>query len=1123
MKTFLFFLLLAGVLHAQDFTVDSPYSAKKRRIKFSPHNHTQLNKKDTHSNRPPAQRLTELRDMGGFHAVAITDHNRITIPENTPPNLPQWGVKDLLFVPGNESSSLCNYKWHLFGEMNLTGVSTEHTDPHKIRTFKHNRWGGKFSLEQMIADLVKDGVFVILCHPNANVHTRGWKGSGYTYDEIDRIIGNAEKGYKPFAVLPHGLEVGNQNYDLYARGNFRNAEAKWDYILSKGIRFWGTASDDSHNEPRLTGWCSVYLDNINLKELMTNLRQGNFYATQGPEFKKIDCNNTRFLVETYKPCRIEFIGANGQILKVQYNVTKSSYAFSGYEQYVRCRISRSCPEGRQCYNGYPDMRSAWTQPVFIRRKNTLPAKDLILARNGKAEYKIVLASKDNVIDAFAAKELAQALKKMTGADFNNSKAKKRIIIGAAPAKVKWDLSEQASVIHPVENGDIHLYGDKLYGAAYAVYDLLEKQFNCLWLSPWGYEYYPEKKTLVLANKVQVSRPAFQVRSLLTFFYADKAKAALHSFRNKQNYELYGTSNPALRNFGNFRNMGSHTFSQIIPPGKHPGIPRCFNVKLPKGYNPAHTDYFSVHPEFFSMDEKGKRVPTRQLCFSNKELRKEFTKNMLLLAENRKQAYKTNIIIGIGLNDVMQNICYCKECQALQKKYRSPGGPLYDYLLEMCPKYPDQTFTLSAYQRSQTQKPPYGINRLPENLYIQYCPIGGDYIDHLMGKNNSQEMNDLYAWCRMSDKVWVWYYPNPYQNALLTDRFLIGPPVGNLERIASDIRFMHKFGVTGTRFEHDSAGTQQGANFSELQAWVMLKLFENPERELPELIKTFTDAFYGPAAPLMREFLNDLETERKKIISSGGRWWMYDGHYRYLTPNNLNRWSKLFDKAEKMTSGKHNLHVRLARLGLDCAVVELMDDTEPARKGAFERLTKTIKDVKKFRANSNSDISKKLPAYLKSKEGVRIHKNLPGHLRKLDPARLRVLAPVVNDSNKQALVKDEISFTGKAVTESVDGKSFVLQITDKENPRTNVKLVIDKKNLHSADFRCLNFPKLVKLTPSTMLYGPGKKILFNLGSVTNFDDAAGRNINWRVNISLRSIKTKKGIQVFCDRVILQQMK
>ena len=169
------------------------------------------------------------------------------------------------------------------------------------------------------------------------------------------------------------------------------------------------------------------------------------------------------------------------------------------------------------------------------------------------------------------------------------------------------------------------------------------------------------------------------------------------------------------------------------------------------------------------------------------------------------------------------------------------------------------------------------------------------------------------------------------------------------------------------------------------------------------------------------------------------------------------------------------------------------------------------------------ISKQLPAYLKSKEGVRIHKNLPGHLRKLDPTQLRVLAPVINDSNKQAQVKDELSFTGKAVTESVDGKSFVLQITDKENPGTNVKLVIDKKNLYGANFRCLNFPKLVRLTPSTMLYGPGKKILFNLGSVTNFDDAAGRNINWRVNISLRSVKTKKGIQVFCDRVILQKMK
>ena len=1124
MRAFLFFLLLAGVLHAQDFTVDSPYTAKKRRIKFSPHNHTQLNKKDTHSNRPPAQRLTELRDLGGFHAVAITDHNRITIPENTPPHLPQWGVKDLLFVPGNESSSFKNWKWHFSGELNLTGVSTEHTDPDQIRTFKHNRWGNRVSPEQLIADLVREGVFVILCHPNANVHTRGWKGSGYTYDELDRIIGNPQKGYKPFPVQPYGMEVGNQNYDLYPRGNFRNAEAKWDYVLTRGYRYWGTASDDSHNEPRLAGWCSVYLDELTLPELMNNLKKGNFYASQGPEFKKIACDNKQFAIETYKPCRIEFIGANGQVLKAGRNVTKLAYTFSGFEKYVRVRISRHCPEVLPTYSGLPSMRSAWTQPVFIRRKNAFPAQKIVLAENGKTDYKIVLSTKGNEIDAFAAKELAEGLKKMTGADFTDAKAKKNIFIGISPKGVKWDLSDQASIIHVAENGDIYLYGDKLFGAAYAVYDLLEKHFGCLWLSGWGYSYYPEKKKLELASEVFVTRPAFEVRSLVLFFYADKEKASLYAFRNKQNNELYvRTKNKALRNYGNFRNLGGHNLSIVLPPGKHPGLPKNFNLKLPPGYKPECTDYFTAHPEFFSLDEKGKRVPNRQLCFSNKELRKVFTRNLMMLAESQKKRYQKNIIISVGLNDVMQNMCYCKGCQDLQKKYRTPGGPLFDYMLELCPKYPDETFIISAYQRSQTQKPPYGIKRMPENLIITYCPIGGDYIDHLLGANNRPEMLDFYNWCQLSDRVWVWYYPNPYQNKLLDERFLIAPPVGNLDRIASDIRFMYKFGATGTMFEHDSCGTYQGGNFSELQAWVMHKLFENPEREVSDLVKQFTDAFYGPAAKLMREFLNDLETERKKIISSGGRWWMYDGHYRYLTPRNLNRWSELFDKAEKLTTGTHNLHVRLARLGLDCAIVELMEPEEPARKGAPARLTRTINEVQKVRPIVFAPISQKLPAYLKSKEGVRINKNLPGHLRKLDPARLQVLAPVINDGNKKALVKDEISFTGKAVTESVDGKSFTFRITDKENPATDVKLVISQKNLHGADYRCIHFPKLVKLTPSTILYGPDRKILFNLGSVTNFDDASGRNINWRVNISLRSIKTKKGIQVFCDRVILQKMK
>ena len=371
----------------KNFSILNPYSEKKKyQWRASIHNHSQFKPSYTHAPVPSPERLIEYRDHKvnpPYKIVAITEHNRITLPSNTIPRgkEPQWGVKGLLFIPGNErcigSYRVGSHCGNLFGEINCVGVSREkikvkvkrsYLHLNKTVKYRHNNWY-RLRAEKTISDLINDGVFVALCHPNSKLNknrVHKWNTTGYTYDELDLIFGNKDKGIKPFKRLPYALEIGNQGYDFTNRSNFTNAEAKWDYLLSRGHKLFGTASDDSHHQAPFAGWIVVNMNELTQKEFLKNLKSGNFYASQGPVITKIKLQAKTISIESAVPGLIEFIGKNGRILKSAKHTTKSSYTAKGNELYIRARVTHQCPEARFIKGrNIGRKRSAWTNPFFI--------------------------------------------------------------------------------------------------------------------------------------------------------------------------------------------------------------------------------------------------------------------------------------------------------------------------------------------------------------------------------------------------------------------------------------------------------------------------------------------------------------------------------------------------------------------------------------------------------------------------------------------------------------------------------------------------------------------------------------------------------------------------------------
>ena len=108
--------------------------------------------------------------------------------------------------------------------------------------------------------------------------------------------------------------------------------------------------------------------------------------------------------------------------------------------------------------------------------------EIVLAKDGKSDYRIVPPETLNKLDAPALEDLAKYLKQITGADFTGKDAKHAIYVGKCAPSDKTPLRPHERRVRS-ENGDIYIYGEGAFGSAFAVYDFLDKFFGCRWSLP----------------------------------------------------------------------------------------------------------------------------------------------------------------------------------------------------------------------------------------------------------------------------------------------------------------------------------------------------------------------------------------------------------------------------------------------------------------------------------------------------------------------------------------------------------------------------------------------------------------------------------------------------------------
>lgn len=567
---------------------------------------------------------------------------------------------------------------------------------------------------------------------------------------------------------------------------------------------------------------------------------------------------------------------------------------------------------------------------------TSAAQGISLAQEGRTSYQIVTPATPSAVDEYAARELGGYLKQATGAEFpvvspaTCAPDRPAIFIGLSDPVLKrigqdplGKLKEQEHVTRSIGQ-DIFLYGKGVHGNLHAVFAFLEEGVGWRWYSLYEHPVIPSRPTLALKpfNRTQGFSFAYRhvgVQRGMDYYYQNGMNLGFDS-RVKS---IARRTNPdAARSLGRFvsaiheEDAVTHTLFSYIPPkpsaegaNRFPWLER--------------RNYFETNPDFFSMAENGERTSGRHLCFANPGLRKELTKNVL----KHLQQDGEDLLVDITAMDVPERFCGCIECKALEEKYKSPGGPLYDYLIELCDtlavQYPKARVKTLAYRLSQTQKPPVlpAGKRLPGNLIIDFAPIEDCYFADWTHPDPSIQntYKDLVAWGTITDNLWAWLYPNPWGTGMTM-------PVGNIERNINQMRLMAKAGVKGIFTDHCSYNERGG--WSELQQYVLFRLMKDINGDTEAVVREVTDHLYGPAAPLMRRYLNELEQGRKAMtkLPLGVTYRspnIDDRTFPYLTPENLFRWQGYFDEMDKLLAGQParlTVNVQLVRRHLDLATL-----------------------------------------------------------------------------------------------------------------------------------------------------------------------------------------------------------
>jgi len=533
----------------------------------------------------------------------------------------------------------------------------------------------------------------------------------------------------------------------------------------------------------------------------------------------------------------------------------------------------------------------------------VPAAAITLVAPGQPPVPIVLPDAATAPEVTAAEDLAHYLGQAAGAEFEvraeADGAGDGPAIYVGPTARARELGIDQDALGPeewfvrTEGDDLIIAGGRPRGTLYAACHFLEDVIGVHWWSPWA-ESVPSMPTIEIGDLDLHGEPVLQYRDIYMLYGGDGGAFAARNRLNRQGDARIGGEWGGCMDYGPPYHV--HTFFLYIKPD----------------------EYFETHPEYFSLINGERTTNRTQLCLTNQELRELFRDKLIsLIEQSRARAAEQDAppprVFSISQND-WGGACQCDACQAIAQAEGSEAGPLLDFVNyladEIAEDYPDVYLSTLAYQ--YTQAPPRTV-RPRDNVIVRLCDTTSNFTRAITDAENEKFHDFLLSWAEIAPNLRIWDYAVTYAKPR-------GMPMPSVHTYGPDFQFYAEHNVEGvfTELEYPVR-----ADMRDLKVWMMIKLLEDPYEDYEALLVTFTDGFYGPAGPIVREYLSALEAsseERPGYISMGAT----PPAYRYLTMDFVREAHAIFDRAEEAVATDETLlaRVRHARLPLDRATVAL---------------------------------------------------------------------------------------------------------------------------------------------------------------------------------------------------------
>lgn len=387
----------------------------------------------------------------------------------------------------------------------------------------------------------------------------------------------------------------------------------------------------------------------------------------------------------------------------------------------------------------------------------------------------------------------------------------RIHVGASPYAQEAIVAVRPSqfdldglIIHPADEHNLVLLGERPLATFYAVTEFLEEYAGVLWVWPGETgTVLPKSERLEVSVETCVAQPVFTARR-----FSGLEPARMRLWRIHQD----------ARGHREVRGQHSHNVKRTMP-----------------------WELWDKHPEYFSQVNGERRKPTRhrsQPCTTNPEVISLFAQAARRQFIRYPWMHSFSTSQGDGS---MEGFCECDDCRALDV----PGEPgLSDRWFtfvnavaeEVAEEFPDYRIANLAY--SVTKHPPARLKLHPNVLVSVVLPSMEEERDSVVK-----------AWSEAAEHLGAYFW-------------LHGKPVPKFypQRFAEYLRFLrqHKFSEVYAEVYQESKKLLASWEIDGPRMWFFSKLLWNPEADIPQLMEKFLSRFYGPAAAPMRRYYEVCE-------------------------------------------------------------------------------------------------------------------------------------------------------------------------------------------------------------------------------------------------------------------------